>query len=148
MVWRDDYLKAWGMWAVIAAAVWVCALATPQPLHLERDSYRRPHQQQALDWQKRDQVAPQPPQLLLRSPRASRQYDVPQIGKWYTMYLKKKISTKISSKSRKFQRKFILTKIFTYLLTYLLTTLLNFRWIFQLNLEICKSYSKKLRKNI
>lgn len=78
------------MWAVIAAAVWVCAVATPQPLHLERDSFRRPqHQQQQqqqpglLDWQKRDQIAlpPQPPQLMLRSSRAGRQYDVPQIGK-------------------------------------------------------------------
>lgn len=67
------------MWAVLAAAIWVCALATPQPLHLERDSFRRPD---ALDWNKRDQNSPQLPQasqLMLRTPRGSRQYDVPQI---------------------------------------------------------------------
>ncbi|XP_044257965.1 uncharacterized protein LOC123007025 [Tribolium madens] len=80
------------MWAVVAAAFWVCVVATPQPLHLERDSFRRPNV-----WQKRDQQAigqnpatvdmtqhlPQlvavNSQLMLRSPRGSRQYDVPQI---------------------------------------------------------------------
>ncbi|KAJ8918942.1 hypothetical protein NQ315_016844 [Exocentrus adspersus] len=94
------------MWAVVAAAcVWVCVLATPQPLHLERDSFRRP---QAATWQKRlassssssssstDQQIPAAEefsdysqhfpqlsalgsQLMLRSSRASRTYDVPQI---------------------------------------------------------------------
>jgi hypothetical protein len=82
------------MWAVVAAAFWVCVVATPQPLHLERDSFRRPNV-----WQKRDQqsIGQNPAtvdmtqhlpqlvavnsQLMLRSPRGSRQYDVPQIGK-------------------------------------------------------------------
>ncbi|XP_018565443.1 uncharacterized protein LOC108906619 [Anoplophora glabripennis] len=91
------------MWAVVAACVWVCVVATPQPLHLERDSYRRP---QAAAWQKRlaassvsssDQQNPPEEfsdfsqhlpqlsavnsQLMLRSPRGQRQYDVPQIGR-------------------------------------------------------------------
>lgn len=84
------------MWAVLAAAIWVCALATPQPLHLERDSFRRP---QPLDWQKRDQAAPQPPQLMLRSPRSSsRQYDVPQIGE--SIYQKRTIEDHQISSSK------------------------------------------------
>lgn len=90
------------MWAVVAACVWVCVVATPQPLHLERDSFRRP---QAAVWQKRlaasasssDQQNPSEEfsdfsqhipqlsavnsQLMLRSPRGQRQYDVPQIGR-------------------------------------------------------------------
>lgn len=82
------------MWAVLAAVVWVCALATPLPLHLERDSFRRPrpdapyhHLDVADTWQKRDHHDASPDatqttssQLMLRSPRGSRQYDVPQIG--------------------------------------------------------------------
>lgn len=81
------------MWAVLAAAVWVCALATPQPLHLERDSFRRPRPESPIHldtWQKRDQNSISPltdtsfsSQLMLRSPRGSRQYDVPQIGKYH-----------------------------------------------------------------
>ncbi|KAJ8951486.1 hypothetical protein NQ318_000182 [Aromia moschata] len=78
------------MWAVVAACVCVCVAATPQPLHLERDSFRRPA---AAVWQKRlvaDHQQPgNPPeefsdfsqhlpqlsavnsQLMLRSPRDS-----------------------------------------------------------------------------
>lgn len=81
MLWKDDHLRAWerkSMWRVLAAAVWVCALANPQPLYLERDSYKR--SPPALTWQKRDQ--PESTELLIRSSRSSRQYDVPQIGKW------------------------------------------------------------------
>lgn len=85
------------MWAVLAAAIWVCALATPQPLHLERDSFRRPRPEPLLhlenSWQKRDQNGPQVPQatssqLMLRSPRGSRQYDVPQIGEYPSLFSK------------------------------------------------------------
>ncbi|KAG5885284.1 hypothetical protein JTB14_000841 [Gonioctena quinquepunctata] len=84
----------WAVWACLLAVV----AASPQPLHLERDSFRRPA---AAAWQKRlvagahpvpeDFAAFQhhhlPPQvddvnsqLMLRSPRGQRQYDVPQIG--------------------------------------------------------------------
>ncbi|CAH0553736.1 unnamed protein product [Brassicogethes aeneus] len=76
------------MWALVVAALWVCVAATPpQPLHLERDSYRRPS-----TWQKRTQdhhqqdVSQHIPhlsaansQLMMRPPRGSPQYDVPQI---------------------------------------------------------------------
>ncbi|XP_018322270.1 uncharacterized protein LOC108734988 [Agrilus planipennis] len=87
------------MWAVLAAAIWVCALANPlQPLHLERGSYRHP--QEFAAWRKRDSTAggqqqqqqqqdqqvsigqtglPGAEQLMLRSPRGGRQYDVPQV---------------------------------------------------------------------
>lgn len=66
------------MWAVLAAAFWVCALGIPQPLHLERDSFHRPR---VLDWEKRDQTTSRS-QLMVRQPRQPiRQYDVPQIGK-------------------------------------------------------------------
>ena len=73
------------MWAVLAAVLWVCALVAPQPLHLERDSFRRP--QAVYFSQKRDQVGAQsqspPQQMMIRTPRLTpRQYDVPQIGKW------------------------------------------------------------------
>lgn len=112
--WSDDRRWQWSpegvrvlyaaMWAVVAAAFWVCVVATPQPLHLERDSFRRPNV-----WQKREQnpsssssssassnsnnpadmtQIPQlfavNSQLMLRSPRGSRQYDVPQIGRFYS----------------------------------------------------------------
>ncbi|XP_060524947.1 uncharacterized protein LOC132701202 [Cylas formicarius] len=82
--------------ATAAAALWmVCVVATPQPMHLERDSYRRPSIVAA--WQKRvdqhpkedfmtgdfsqhlPQLSAVNSQLMLRSPRGQRQYDVPQI---------------------------------------------------------------------
>ncbi|KAJ8984266.1 hypothetical protein NQ317_007499 [Molorchus minor] len=82
-----------GMWAVVAACLCVCVAATPQRLHLEKDSYRRPSL-----WQKRVAASQENPtdefsdysqhmpqlsainsQLMLRSPRTERPYDVPQI---------------------------------------------------------------------
>ncbi|XP_019877336.1 uncharacterized protein LOC109605213 [Aethina tumida] len=79
------------MWAVVVAVLWGCVVATPQPLHLKQDSFGRP-----TTWQKRLSEDPHSPtseilahhipqinsansQLMLRSPRGSRQYDVPQI---------------------------------------------------------------------
>lgn len=77
-LWSPEGVR--GMWAVLAAAVWVCALATPQPLHLERNSFRRP--QTSLEWQKRDQPMSQIPAPMIRSSR-NPNYDVPQIGKYF-----------------------------------------------------------------
>uniref|UniRef100_A0A6P7G6V6 Uncharacterized protein LOC114338412 n=1 Tax=Diabrotica virgifera virgifera TaxID=50390 RepID=A0A6P7G6V6_DIAVI len=91
----------WAVWA-LWAGLWAAAVATPhQPLHLERDSsLRRQMSPSVRIWHKRHQVtgaasAPGAPpdelrnfqqhldavnsQLMLRSPRGQRQYDVPQI---------------------------------------------------------------------
>lgn len=85
------------MWRALTTAIWVCALASPQPLHLERDPlYLRRSPASGLTWQKRDQsdhhqhshqgeqgqqhYQSEPTQLLIRTSRSSRQYDVPQIG--------------------------------------------------------------------
>ncbi|XP_074030395.1 uncharacterized protein [Leptinotarsa decemlineata] len=84
------------MWAVWAC-LWAVVAASPQPLHLERDSFRRPLAA-ASSWQKRIVAAHRSPeelsafqhqhlpqvdkaasQLMLRSPRGQRQYDVPLI---------------------------------------------------------------------
>lgn len=90
----------WAVWA-LWAGLWVAAVATPhKPILFERDSTLRrqmPHPSITF-WQKRHQVAAgaarAPPdelrdfqqhldavnsQLMLRSPRGQRQYDVPQI---------------------------------------------------------------------
>ncbi|XP_056647615.1 uncharacterized protein LOC130452388 [Diorhabda sublineata] len=87
----------WAVWA-LWAGLWVAAVATPrQPIHFDKDSTLR-RQMPHPFWQKRHQVnaaAARPPpdelrdfqqhldavnsQLMLRSPRGQRQYDVPQI---------------------------------------------------------------------
>lgn len=91
------------MWA-IWACLWAVVVAAPQSHHLERDSFRRPHA--AMAWQKRLVAAEQHhnsatddfsdyqhhipimdsgnSQLMLRSPRGEREYDVPQIGKLFS----------------------------------------------------------------
>ncbi|CAG9859207.1 unnamed protein product [Phyllotreta striolata] len=96
-----DLTSSRTMWAVWAlwAGLWAAAAATPQPLHLERDSMRRQVPLPVTVWQKRHQaaavqaaaVAPDElrdfqhhldavnSQMMLRSPRGERQYDVPQI---------------------------------------------------------------------
>ncbi|XP_050509174.1 uncharacterized protein LOC114338412 [Diabrotica virgifera virgifera] len=100
----------WAVWA-LWAGLWAAAVATPhQPLHLERDSsLRRQMSPSVRIWHKRHQVtgaasAPGAPpdelrnfqqhldavnsQLMLRSPRGQRQYDVPQIDKKPVIKLK------------------------------------------------------------
>lgn len=100
----SDLTSSWTMWAVWAlwAGLWAAAAATPQPLHLERDSLRRQVPLPVTVWQKRHQAAAAQAaaaapdelrdfqhhldaavnsQMMLRSPRGERQYDVPQIGK-------------------------------------------------------------------
>lgn len=88
------------MWAVWAC-LWAVVVAAPQNHHLERDSFRRSNA--AMAWQKRLVAAESQnlasddytdyqqhhiplmesgnSQLMLRSPRGQREYDVPQIGK-------------------------------------------------------------------
>lgn len=85
---------------------WLTAAVLASP-HLEREAYRRSNVAAAAAWQKRlivserqdresaddfaaypqhhlqsqmDQQSPGNSQLMLRSPRGQRQYDVPQIG--------------------------------------------------------------------
>lgn len=88
------------MWAVWAC-LWAVVVAAPQSHHLERDSFRRPHA--AMSWQKRlvaaehhnsavddyseyhiPNIKSGNSQLMLRSPRGERQYDVPQIGNLFS----------------------------------------------------------------